>query len=542
MAVDCHDPHVRKRRRLSTQILALQLLILTGTLLLGFGLAIQLAQQRLDGQYEQRALGVARSVAATPEIARAVARRDRSGVVQARAEAVRHATGVAFVVVTDHDGIRFSHPNPSRIGHRVSTEPEALTGRTVLAVETGTLGRSARAKVPLRTADGAIVGQVSVGILEAAIRSELVRLLPVLGLYMGIALILGAGASLLLARRLKRQTFGLELDEIVGLLQEREAMLHGIREGVIAIDGAGRLRLVNDEARRLVELPPDAVGRPVEGLVEPGRLADLLGGRASGTDQVIVSAERILVASRMEVSRDGRRLGAIVTLRDRTELEALLRELDSVRGLTGALRAQAHEFSNRLHTLAGLLALGRGEAAQAFIAEISHADVVLHGVLAERVGDELVAALLLAKAVVASERGVELRLAPGTCLERPLRDAREALTVIGNLIDNAVDASASLENGDRYVEVDLRAGRRELVVAVRDTGPGVAPDARDAMFEPGWSTKPGSNRGVGLSLVRQLAERRGGTIDVADAGPPAGGATFTVRLPESVGDPALERA
>ena len=521
----------RTPRRLSTQILALQLLILAGTLLVGFGLAMHLVQQRLDDQYEQRALGVARSVAATPDIAATVARQDHGGSVQARAEAVRRATGVAFVVVTDDRGIRFSHPNPERIGERVSTDPAALTGRTVLAVETGTLGRSARAKVPLRDAGGRIVGQVSVGILETTVRGELGRLLPLLALYMGIALVIGGGASLMLARRLKRQTFGLELDEIAGLLQEREAMLHGIREGVIAIDAGGRVHLVNDEARRLVDIGDDAVGRPVEEVVEAGGLADLLAGRSTGSDRLIVRGERILVASRMEVARDGRRLGAIVTLRDRTELEVLLRELDSVRGLAGALRAQAHEFSNRLHALGGLLALGRVEAAQDFIAETSGADVELRGALAEQIGDELLAALLLAKAVVARERGVELRLVPDSRLDAPLRDAREALTVVGNLVDNAVDATVA--GGGDHVDVELRVDGSDLVVVVRDTGPGVPAGARDAVFEAGWSTKPGAHRGVGLSLVRQLVERRGGAVAIADAHGPDGGAVFTARLPES---------
>jgi two-component system CitB family sensor kinase len=523
---------LRVRRRLSTQILTRQLLILAGALLVGFALTTHLFQARLDTEYEHRALAVARSVAATPEVARAVLARD-ARAVQARAEAVRRATGTAFVVVTDDRGIRYSHPRPDRIGQPVSTRPTALTGRTVLAVETGTLGRSARAKVPLRDARGRIVGEVSVGVLETAVRRALAGALPALALYTGIALLAGGCASLLLARRLKRQTFGLELEEIAGLLREREAMLHGIREGVVAVDPGGRVRLVNDEARRLLDLPADALGRPVREVVPPGGLADLLAGRATGQDRLIVRGERILVASRMEVRRDGRDLGAIVTLRDRTELEALLRELDSVRGVAGALRAQAHEFSNRLHALAGLLALGRVEAAQAFIAEISHADDELRQVLARRVGDELLAALLLAKAVVARERGVELGLAPGACLEEPVRDPREASTVVGNLVDNAIEATAAGGRGGR-VEVDLRAHGHELLIAVRDDGCGVPEEARDAIFEPGWSTKPGDNRGVGLSLVRELVERRGGAVEVADAGRPGGGTVFTVRLPEAV--------
>jgi two-component system, CitB family, sensor kinase len=531
----------RLGRRLSSQIFAFQALILAGTLLVGFGLSLHAAQRRLDREYEQRALGVARSVAAVPEIARAVARADRSGVVQRRAEAVRRATRTSFVVVTDDRGIRYSHPRPNRIGKRVSTDPAALSGRTVLAVETGTLGRSARAKVPLRLAGGRIVGQVSVGVLESRIRHDLGAAIPVIALYTVIALAIGLLASLLLAARLKRQTFGLELDEIADLLQEREAMLHGIREGVVAVDARGCLRVVNDEARRLLALPPGGVGRPAGEVLGAGHLADLIAGDVGGPDRVLLHGDRLLVVNRMPVRLDGRDLGAVVTLRDRTELEALMRELDSVRGLADAMRAQAHEFSNRLHTLSGLLQLEHHDEALAFIREIAHADHALRHTLMERVDDPLVAALLLAKAAVAGERGVALRLADDLRLDGELRDARTALTVLGNLVDNALDAARAGGDEAPWVEVGLHTGDDgALLIHVADSGPGVPPEAREAIFEPGYSTKPATGagaRGVGLSLVRRLAERRGGSVTVHDG--PGGGAVFAARLPDAVRQGAL---
>jgi two-component system CitB family sensor kinase len=223
----------RAARRLSSQILVLQLLILTGTVLVGFVLALEDVRGRVDREYEQRALVAARSLAAVPEIA-AVADDDRSGVVPRRAEAVRRATDMDFVVVTDARGIRYSHPNLAEVGGRASTDPsDALAGRTVLAVETGTLGRSARAKVPLRADDDRIVGIVSVGILEGALLKGVSGFLGAMALYLAIALGVGAVASLLLARRLKRQTSGRELDVLAALVHEREARLHGIREGVL---------------------------------------------------------------------------------------------------------------------------------------------------------------------------------------------------------------------------------------------------------------------------------------------------------------------
>jgi two-component system CitB family sensor kinase len=531
----------RGPRRLSGQILVFQLLILAGTLLAGFGLAIAAAQSRLDEQYEARALLVARSVAATPEVARAVARGDRGGAVQRRAEAIRRATGTTFVVVTDERGIRFSHPDPRRIGRRVSTDPSAaLRGETVLAVETGTLGRSARAKIPLRH-EGRIVGEVSVGIHERALHRELRSLAPGLALYLSVALLIGVLASYLLARRLERQTFGLELRELRSLVQEHEAMLHGIREGVVVLDADGRVRLVNDEATRLTGLRAADVGRPVDDVVPDGALRGFLRGDSPGTDELLLHGERIVVANRIAVRRDDRDLGAVATLRDRTELDDLVRELDSVRGLSEALRAQAHEFAGRLHTLAGLLALGHHEEARAFIAEATDADVGLRHEIAERIAEPRVAALLLAKATIAAERGVILDLAPDSRLDEDLLDPREVLTIVGNLVDNAIDAAATAPRPGEppRVLLGVAAEADALLVWVRDSGPGVPAGDREAVFRAGFSTKAVSGRGVGLSLVHQLVLRRGGEIALEDAaeqdddGP--AGAVFTVWLPGAVG-------
>jgi two-component system, CitB family, sensor kinase len=523
-----------RRRGLSTQIFAFQALILVLTLLFGCLLALRASQQRLDHESERRALAVAQSVAASPEVAAAVATGDRSGAVQARAEAVRRTTGTSFVVVTDRQGIRFSHPDPTQIGQHVSTDPgPALRGETVLAVQTGTLGRSARAKVPLRAPGGRIVGEVSVGILESTIRDELRSAIPVIALYGAIALAAGLLASMVLAARLKRQTFGLELNEIADLLQEREATLRVIREGVVAVDTRGRVKVVNDEARRLLDLPPDAIGRPVDEVIEDARLADVLAGRLDGRDLLLLRGERVLVANHVPVRHEGRELGGVTTLRDRTELEGLLRELDSVRGLTDAMRAQAHEFSNRLHTLSGLLQLGHSEEALSFIKEIAHADTVLRDAVTERIRDPLVGALLLAKSAVAGERGVDLQLSEDSLLDRHLRDPRALLTVLGNLIDNALDAARSGGREPAVTEIAMHVlDDGQLLVRVADSGPGIAPGEREQIFEPGYSTKPTAGvgaRGVGLSLVKRLVERRGGSVRVGDAS--QGGALFEVRLP-----------
>ncbi len=516
--------------RLSTSILRTQLAVLFLALLIGFALSLWQSHELLVHQYEQRALAIANAVTVEPGIADAVVADDPNGVVQQRAEAVRASTGALFVVVTDDRGIRYSHPVPDRIGEHVSTDPgAALSGASVVNVERGTLGLSARAKVPLRTGSGRIVGEVSVGIDAEEIGFSLWRLLPSIALYSGIALAVGVGISLLLARRLKRQTFGLELREIATLLQEREAMLHGIAEGVIGLGPDDRIALINDEARRLLTIDGDGRGLEVDRVVPPGRIRDILTGDIAGSDLVVLTDEHCLVMNRMPVTLQGRDLGHVVTVSDRTEQEGLLRELDSVRGLTDALRAQQHEFANRVHALSGMLELGCVDEATAYVAELSSQAGGLAARLQQQIESPQLVGLLVAKSVVAAERGVALALTEDSELGAGQADARALLTVLGNLVDNAIDAAVTGSAAGR-VEVTLRVDGDDVLVRVGDTGPGIPAEAAALVFEDGFSTKPDEGvrrRGLGLALVHRVVAQHGGRIEVS-AGP---GAVFTVMLP-----------
>ena len=521
------------RLTLASRILALQIGIVLLVVIVGALAALLVVRTQLDRSYEGRSLAVADSVASLPTVREAVRAGDPGRILQPLAEEIRLATGATFIVITDERGIRFTHPNPERIGEMVSTDPEpALSGVPWSGTQEGTLGMSVRGKVPVVADDGTVVGMVSVGFLQAEVGSQLLSQLPTLGAFLVAAVTLGALGSLLLARHLKSQTFGLEPAEIAGLLEQREAILHGIREGAVAVDLDGRITLVNDEARRLLSVDPSAIGRRVDEVVGPGRVRDVLVGTLDRPDQLVITDGRVLVANRMPVYLHGEVTGAVVTLRDRTELAEVLRELEGVRTVTDALRAQAHEFSNRLHTIVGLVELGRhGEAIR-----LSTEDAVVHQELIEsllgRVGDPTLSALLLAKAVVASERGISLRLSDDTLLVDEVDDPHDLVTIIGNLVDNALDAVAvGPTSGGRWVDVGVRAEAEAIIVRVADSGPGVDPVNLDRVFEEGFTTKePGSQpmRGLGLALVRQVVQRRGGEITVATQG----GAVFTVRLPD----------
>lgn len=511
----------------------MQLAIAAGTAVLATGLFLRPLSNQLDDQAMRRALAIAETTASEPVADALLASRPSvDGPVQEEAERIRQATGAEYVVIMDRRGVRWSHTDTGQIGRVVSTDPsEAIAGHDVMEIDSGTLGRSARGKVPLRDESGKIVGAVSVGIAYDSVRERLLATIPGLLAYAGGALAVGALAAFLISRRLQRQTHDLAFSDISALLAEREAMLHSLREGVIALDGTGRIRLMNDEAQRLLGLGPEATGQPLDVVLGPGRTTDVLAGRVAGDDLLTVSGTRVLIANRMPTD-DG---GAVATLRDRTELEQLGRELDATRGLIDALRAQDHEHANRMHTLMGLLELEMHDEAVEFVTEVVGVHRATAEQVTERIHDPLPAALLVGKATVAAERGVSLRISPATLLPDRLVDPQGLVTVLGNLVDNALDAAAGSE--DPRIEVEIRADGRTVVLRISDSGPGVPPQQRELVFTEGWTTKElptHGRRGLGLAMVRRLAERQGGSASVTESAD--GGAEFTVVLPEALAE------
>ncbi len=518
--------------KLRTQLVVLQSAIML-VVIVGSGVAAAWLQERaLRDAYLDRMIGVAYSVAQLPSVIDAYDDADPSAVIQPIAETVREASDVTYVVVTDVEGIRFSHPNPERIGEVASTEPDAvITGDLYTGRQTGTLGESWRAKVPVFDAQGAIVGQVSVGILESELQAAWLSNVWILALFLAIAAVIGVLLASWAASLVRRRIYGLEPEEIKSMLETRNATLHGIGEGLVVLDEAGAIVLCNDAALRLLGREgDDLAGVPVAEVID-AQLEPLLAD--AGEQQLVLAGERMLVVRADPVVVDDRSIGTVLILRDRTELDAALRDLAGARDSTETLRAQQHEFANTLHTLGGLLELGETDAAMAVIQRAGAGGALAalepaHGIL------ELeVAALLLAKRARARERGVELEVRADASL-RPASSpsvAGDWLTVLGNLIDNALDASP----GGR-VEVSLddvdSAGGRLVTIVVDDDGPGVDPELREAIFGHEVSSKQrpgGLTRGYGLMLVRRVAERLGGSATVSPS--PLGGARFTARLP-----------
>jgi len=530
-----------RRLRFTTQALLLHLGVLVLVLVAGLGLVALLLRSELERQFEQRALAIAHSVAADPQVSAAVTSLppSDSGIVEQAAERVRLRTGALFVVVTDDHGVRYSHPNRSLIGQVVSTDPsQALAGRDVAVIETGTLGLSARGKTPLRDASGRVVGEVSVGIDAQDVHQRLLALLAGTAGFGAVALLLGLAGAGLLTRRLKRQTLGLEPSELADLVLEHEAVLHGVRDGVVAIEPpgtGGRVAMANDEARRLLgeQVQPGAgVG------VLPPRLAALVAG-GELDEQLVLTGSRTLAVTARRVSRSGRELGTVLTVRDRTQLVDLGRELETVRALFDALRAQSHEHSNRLHALAGMLHLGHVDEASAYLEALS-GDPLSVGDDIERLRDPYLRGLLAAKASAAAERGVALRLSEDSVLESELSAPLAVVTVVGNLLDNAVRAAAEGERRPAWVEVAVAGDDTALSVGVSDSGPGLDDAGAALAFTDGWTTRSDDapRHGLGLALARQVARRHGGDVELLAVAGPDHGAVFVARMTGVLAVPA----
>jgi two-component system CitB family sensor kinase len=516
--------------RFARQALVLQIGLITLVTAIGFVLAASLLDRNLVDQYGQRALAVARAVAADSDLVGAVAGGDLPRVRE-QADRARAATGALFIVVTDRNGVRLSHPNPDEIGEPVSTDPRwVLAGHEVVDVQRGTLGLSARGKVPLRTPDGTVVGQVSVGFDAQDISTALLRLIGTTAAFTGGALLVGVAGAAWLTRMLKRRTLGLEPHELAELVRQREAVLYGIGEGVLAVDANGRVSFRNREAERLLGTSIE-VGTAVAELEVPQRLRDVLADGRQADNLITIAGDRMLVANHRPVVRGDTELGSVLTLRDRTDLEELSRELDSVRSMTDTLRAQRHEFTNRLHTLSGLLQTGRHEEAVDYVQALSTGAVAGLGPAAGAVRDPYLVAFLSAKKAVAAEKGVELELGEASWTPSAVVAPVEVTTVVGNLVDNAIDAARLGSGHPPRVEVDLLADGATLHVSVVDNGDGVPDSLRERIFTEGVSSKDGEGRGLGLALCRQAARSLGGDVYLAGADEQQG-AVFVGVLPD----------
>ncbi len=543
---------MRRLRRvtLAGQLLVAQLVILLAILgAVGF-LSLAQSEATFTRTEGRRVFAIAEQLASTPVVRQELAPPQVINALPTIAQSTITQYGLSVVSFADTAGVVKESSDPTTEGDPLTFGSPAvqrgaswtgaleLGGRRMLVAQTPVLyspsdvADPAKPGVPSGTRVGTHVGTVMVAVEMPSIIDRLKGASSYLLTYLGIALALGVVGSWLVARRIKRQTLGLEPREIAGLAESREATLSGLAEGVVALDPNNRITLVNNVAQRLLDLPERAVGMAVTDLAIGPRLREVLLGQTdpNDRDQVVLRRGRVLVMNRMEISKDGRAIGSVTTLRDRTELATLEREIGSFRSTTQLLRAQAPEFAHPLHTSSGLIQLEDYDEVVRYVDSVSAQRAQLDLTLARRLRDSAVAALVLAKAAQAKERRVELRISDDTSLERLAPgDSADLAAVVGNLVDNAIDAAASGGGTDMWVELSVRQDASTVEVVVTDSGPGVAPELAREVFTHGFTTKAAEagERGIGLGLTRLICQRRGGEVDIEST---PEGARFSARL------------
>jgi two-component system, CitB family, sensor kinase len=517
-------------RSLAGQFLAFQLVVVAVVLVAVGAVSVAQSTNEFREVRGQRMIAVAENLAATPIV------RDRYEdpfAAQMLAPDVDRAvalSGAPLVEIVRPNGSITVSSDPSRRGHVLDfglsrvVEGRAWSGDLTIDGVHSLVGQ-----VPLLGINGEVLAVVSVSEPYPSAWQLLSGAGERLLVYLGLGAVLGLVGSWLLSRRIKRHTRGLEIAEIASLADHREALLHSIREGVVAVGTDGIITVLNDSAQELLGVTDEAVGKPVDGVGLDRSVVEFLLSGDDGRDVVIVTTSRVLALNMRAATSKGRRIGTVTTMRDSTELASMQGQLSSHKSVTDTLRAQTHEFANQLHTISGLVQLGEYASVQEFVGALTRRRAEISDAVTQRISDPAVAALLIAKSSLAAESGVRLRIADDShlaVLEPAL--ATDVITLLGNLIDNAVDVSETSEHAEVTVRVD---DSDALTISVSDCGPGVPEHLRSSIFARGVTSKPDvpGGRGIGLALVRLVSAQLGGSVAVSDA--VGGGALFEVTLP-----------
>ncbi|PWA08016.1 histidine kinase [Pueribacillus theae] len=491
----------------------------------------------IEDQVGKRALDLAKTVADMPELQSAFELDDPAAVIQKLVEPIRKKTGAQFIVVGNKEGIRYSHPYPDRIGKKMvggDNEPALKEGKSYVTKNVGSLGLSIRGKTPVLDKNGQPIGVVSVGFLNENVSAIVKNQSKLIWVTMVLIICLGIFGAVLIAHFLKKLLSDMEPEEISYLLHQKEAILQSTQEGIISVDAAGKITMINRAARDMLKSLQDKqqsfIGLPINEVLPH---TNLFAQIKTIMNQEMIVGDSIVFVNQVPIMDDGEIIGGVATLRKKQEMEAITNELKQVRQYANAQRAQTHEFSNKLSIVLGLLQLRQYEEAISFIKQEQDIQQAWTQFLLKNVRDPLVSGLLQAKMNEANELDIHMAIHPESQLQTVLSGKKQQalLTGIGNLLDNAMEAVKHLPNeAERKLEIFFTDVGDDVLVEVGDSGPGIEEENVQFIFQQGFSTKRGEHRGTGLALVRHLLHEAGGEITLEQSD--LGGACFIMTIPK----------
>ncbi|ENB4342730.1 sensor histidine kinase [Vibrio parahaemolyticus] len=475
----------------------------------------------------EKALGVARFLAES-EIVIEMVEAQQPEPYQESFRALTKAIGAAFIVIGDNQGVRLIHPVDERIGKPMKggdNQRALVEGQSYVSTARGSLGYSVRGKAAIFDAQGNIIGVVSVGYLLDRLQDRIEPFLAFLILMVVVVVVANAVVSNYASRKFQRAILGFEPEEIGRLYGELEVTMSTIKEGVLSIDAQGVLRSINRSACQILGIDRDnALNKPLTDTLRDSDLYTVLETGQEDHDIEIFLNHKRLIANRSPIFVEGKIVGAVSSFRLRDEINELTEQLSQTKEYADLLRSQTHEHRNKLNTISGLVQMGELEAVQKLIGqETAHYQAMIE-FLRDTIKDPLIAGMLLGKTERARELGLQLVVEEGSRLE-PLSEwlnSEDLVTILGNLIDNAFDATLSVIRNEsnvaserRNIEVSVSDYGNEVILEVSDHGCGLPENIEpQTLLKKGISTKSRQNRGVGLHLVNQLATRYHGHVEM----------------------------
>ncbi|OIK13000.1 hypothetical protein BIV60_15080 [Bacillus sp. MUM 116] len=522
----------KRQVKLRTKMNLLILLNLLFVLVLFIVTLSLIMVHREYGEIGSNALSEAKTVAGLPEVVQAFKSPNPSSIIQPIAENIREKSGAQFIVVSNMDLIRYSHPDTSQIGKHMmgDDDKQVLSGHGSITMAKGTLGLSIRGKYPVYDEKHHQIGVVSVGFLMENIWKKLTSLiLEITGIGL-VALVVGLIGAWILSGHIKKEILNLEPYEIAFLTQQQAAILESIREGIVAIDTNGKIMTFNKEAKSMLEQHTrDFIGKPITSILPGSRLHEVIKDGTSHYDQSMIIGNSLVVVNRVPVKMDGKVIGAVASFRDKLQLDQLDQRLADIGQYVDTLRSQRHEFMNKLHLISGLIHMKEFDLVTDLIEDVHHEQQNVLNFFLARVRDPAIVGVLIGKMHRAKELGIGLTISENSEVSEICPHRETILTILGNAIENAVEALTTLakEKETALISVYIKEEPDHLILQVSDNGPGIDPELGDQIFADGGTTK-GEGRGFGLALVSRLVSRLNGSVVMNSS---SEGAILQVSLP-----------